>query len=77
MLAVLTQHIFGSANSRYLKGLDNIVVAVNAAEPALEALTDDELRARTDWLRGRCSEGESLDDLLVDRPRRRILRRPR
>ena len=66
MLAALTQHIFGSANSRYLKGLDKIVVAVNAAEPALEELTDDELRARTDWLRGRCSEGESLDDLLVD-----------
>ena len=56
MLAALTQRIFGSANSRYLKGLDNIVVAVNAAEPALEALTDDELRAKTEEFRERIGE---------------------
>src|SRR5438874_6151405 len=66
MLAAFAKRIFGSANDRYVKGLTPIVSAVNALEPSLEALGDDQLRQRTEWLRGRLAAGETLDDLLVD-----------
>jgi preprotein translocase subunit SecA len=62
----LLRGLFGSSNDRILAGFKKTVDAINAAEPDLEALSDDELRARTDWLRKRCEDGESLDDLLVD-----------
>ncbi len=62
----LLKGLFGSANERILKSHSGTVDAINAAEPELEALSDDEVRARTDWLRKRCEEGESVDDLLVD-----------
>ena len=66
MLQNLAKRLFGSANDRYVKTLQGTVDAVNAEEPTLEALSDDELKARTAWLRGRLADGESLDDLLVD-----------
>jgi preprotein translocase subunit SecA len=66
MIGGLLRQVFGSSNDRILAGFRKTVDAINAAEPALEALSDDELRARTDWLRKRCEDGESLDDLLVD-----------
>ena len=58
--------LFGSANERYVKKTQPLVAAVNEIEPALEALSDDDLRARTDWLKGRLEKGESLDDILCD-----------
>ncbi len=66
MLTALAQRVFGSANARYLKRLENTVVEINALEPQLEKLSDDELKARTGWLKGRCRDGEELDDLLVE-----------
>ncbi|MEQ8321017.1 MAG: preprotein translocase subunit SecA [Rhodospirillales bacterium] len=66
MLQNLAKRLFGSANDRYVKTLQGTVDAINAAEAAVEVLSDDELKARTDWLRGRLDAGESLDDLLVD-----------
>jgi preprotein translocase subunit SecA len=66
MISALAQRVFGSSNSRYLKKLHKAVAEINALEPDLEALSDDEVRARTDWLRGRLDSGESLDDLLND-----------
>jgi preprotein translocase subunit SecA len=66
MLANLAKRIFGSANDRFLKSLAKDVAAINALEPELEKLSDDELRARTPALKKRLEEGESLDDLLVD-----------
>ncbi|MGI9419644.1 MAG: preprotein translocase subunit SecA [Geminicoccaceae bacterium] len=66
MIGALAKRLFGSANDRFVKTLRNRVDAINALEPALEALSDDELRARTDWLRGRLREDESLDDVLND-----------
>jgi preprotein translocase subunit SecA len=66
MLGAIARKLFGTANQRYLKGLGKTVQAINALEPALEALSDDELRARTDWLRGRLADGEELNDVLPD-----------
>jgi preprotein translocase subunit SecA len=66
MFAALAQHVFGSANARYLKRLEKTVAQINALEPELETLSDDELKARTPMLRERIEAGESLDDLLPD-----------
>ncbi|MGH6933937.1 MAG: preprotein translocase subunit SecA [Dongiaceae bacterium] len=66
MFSSLAKRLFGSANERYIKSHQKTVDAINALEPELVALKDDELRARTDWLRGRQGNGESLDELLPD-----------
>lgn len=66
MLGALAKKVFGSANERYIKGLNKIVDAINALEADLQALSDDELKARTPWLKGRIEAGESLNDILPD-----------
>ncbi len=66
MLANLAKRFFGSANERYMKSLAPIVQAINGLEPEVAALGDADLTARTDWLRERYQDGESLDDLLID-----------
>ncbi|MFQ5774834.1 MAG: preprotein translocase subunit SecA, partial [Kiloniellaceae bacterium] len=66
MLGALAKRLFGSANERFLRGLDPTVAAINALEPELEALSDDELRARTVAFRQRVAKGEGLDELLVE-----------
>ena len=66
MIGNIAKRIFGTVNDRSLKRMQSTVDAINAAESALEALDDAALKARTDWLRGRLNDGESLDDILVD-----------
>jgi preprotein translocase subunit SecA len=66
MLGALARRIFGSSNDRYVKTLTKDVVAINALEPQLVALSDEELRGRTTWLRERLEKGETLDDILID-----------
>ena len=66
MLDAIAKRLFGSANDRYLKRLNPRVDAINALEPTLIALSDDDLKARTPWLRERLAAGESLDDVLED-----------
>ncbi len=66
MIGAILKRVFGSVNDRILAGMKKHVDAVNAVESELRALSDEELRARTDWLRKRRADGEALDDLLVD-----------
>jgi preprotein translocase subunit SecA len=66
MIGALARRLFGSANDRYVKSLRPLVDEINALEPALAALSDDDLRARTAELKKRRQDGESLDDLLAD-----------
>ena len=66
MLGAIARRLFGTANERFLKGLNRDVAAINAIEPQLEALSDDELRTRTPWLRERLDRGAPVDDLLAD-----------
>jgi len=49
-----------------LRELERLVAAVNALEPEVEALSDDELRARTGWFKERLAKGETLDDIEVE-----------
>ena len=66
MLEAIAKKVFGSANERFLKGLHKVVYDINSLEPELESLSDEELVARTPWLRARLENGEGMDDLLID-----------
>jgi preprotein translocase subunit SecA len=66
MFGALARRLFGSANDRYVKSLSSLVAQINELEPRLEALSADELRARTAAFRQRLEEGTELDDLLVE-----------
>ena len=66
MIGALARRVFGSANDRYIKSLQPLVDEINAAEPALAALSDEDLRARTAALKQRLGQGETVDDILPD-----------
>lgn len=66
MLNTLLHRLFGSANERYVKSLNKEIQQINALEPAVAALSDEDLKARTAWLKGRLENGETLDDILPD-----------
>ncbi len=60
------QKIFGSRNQRLVKQYQKTVTSINALEPQIEQLTDDQLRAKTDEFRQRVASGEALDKLLPE-----------
>ena len=66
MIGALARRLFGSANDRYIKSLQPLVDEINALEPEVAALSDDDLRARTAALKERLAQGETLDDILVE-----------
>ena len=65
MLSLLKK-IFGSQNDRLLKQLRRQVNQINALEPQMQALSDAELRAKTDDFRARVQAGATLDSLLLE-----------
>ena len=58
--------IFGSRNDRLLKKYRYTVTKINAMEPALEQLSDDALRGKTQEFKDRLDKGETLDALLPE-----------
>ena len=62
----LLAKIFGTANERELKRLVPVVAEINAKEPEVQALSDEQLRAKTAEFRLRLEKGETLDDLLPE-----------
>jgi preprotein translocase subunit SecA len=58
--------IFGSRNQRLLKQYQKTVRDINALEPTLEALSDEQLQAKTPEFKARIAAGESLDALLPE-----------
>ena len=56
----------GDSNERALNELYPLVDAVNEHTAAIEALSEDELRAKTDEFRARIEAGETLDDLMPE-----------
>ncbi|MBW2470202.1 MAG: preprotein translocase subunit SecA [Deltaproteobacteria bacterium] len=65
MLNALTK-VFGSKNERELKRIQPQVERINALEPAVQAMSDDELKAQTAKFKERIDRGEPLDDLLPE-----------
>jgi preprotein translocase subunit SecA len=66
MFGSLAKAVFGSSNDRYVKSLDKIVRKINAFEPAMEALSDDELKAQTQKFRDELAAGATLDAILPE-----------
>src|SRR6058998_3687576 len=66
MLQTLLAKVVGTQNERELKRLRPIVGEVNAFEPSIQALTDEQLRAKTPKFRERLAHGLALDDLLPE-----------
>ncbi|HJS78762.1 MAG TPA: preprotein translocase subunit SecA [Burkholderiales bacterium] len=62
----LPARIFGSRNQRLLKQYSHVVQAINTLEPALEKLSDAQLRDKTTELKERHARGASLDELLPE-----------
>src|SRR5919206_591286 len=65
MFGSLAKKIFGSVNDRRLKSYRPKVAAINAMEAELEALSDEQLRARTEEFKAQLAAGKTLDDILV------------
>ncbi len=65
-LGNVAKKVFGTPNDRKVKSTRPLIEKINALEPEFQALSDDEIRAKTDAFRDRLKNGESLDDLLPE-----------
>src|SRR6266542_1890774 len=66
MLDTILAKVVGTQNERELKRLRPIVAEVNAFEPAIKALSDEQLRGKTAEFRQRVANGDTLDELLPE-----------
>jgi len=66
MVSKLLSKIFGSRNDRLIKQMSKTVAKINEFESALQALSDEELKAKTTEFKQRLEKGETLDDLLPE-----------
>ena len=66
MVVNLVKQFVGSANDRYLKRLTKDVKEINALEPSIEILSDEELKARTESFRQQITDGSTLDSILIE-----------
>jgi preprotein translocase subunit SecA len=66
MFGALARTLFGTANDRIVKGFDKPVAKINALEPEMVKLSDEQLRGKTVEFRERLAKGETLDDLLPE-----------
>ena len=62
----LLKAIFGTKNDREVKRMRKTVAKINSLEPEYEKLSDEELRGKTEEFKKRLTEGETLDDILVE-----------
>ena len=66
MLSTLFRKIVGSRNDRLVKNYTQIAKTIGELEPAMQALSDEALRAKTTEFKQRYADGESLDSLLPE-----------
>ena len=66
MFVSLMTKLFGSRNDRLLKQMQKEVSKINALEPVFEALSDEELKAKTTEFKERVEQGEELDVILPE-----------
>src|SRR3954462_7089601 len=66
MLQTLLAKVIGTQNERDLKKLRPLVGEINALEPTIQTLSDEQLRGKTGEFRQRFASGETLDDLLPE-----------
>jgi preprotein translocase subunit SecA len=66
MLGKVFKKVFGSRNERLVKRMHKTVEQINTFEPELEALNDEELKAKTEAFKERLASGKTLDDILPE-----------
>src|SRR5687768_7079131 len=66
MLNSLLTRVFGSRNERLLRQLQRSVAKINALEPEMQKLSDEQLQAKTPEFQKRIADGESLDKILPE-----------
>jgi len=66
MISEFLTNIFGSKNERELKKLKPVTEQINALEPEIQALSDDQLQAKTSVFKERIEGGEPLDSVLPE-----------
>ena len=66
MILNVVKKVFGSRNDRLVKKHRKAVAQINALEPEFQALTDEQLTAKTQEFRDRLSKGETIEQLLPE-----------
>lgn len=66
MIIKLIKRFVGTRNERLLRAYEKNIEKINVLEPEIKALSDEQLRAKTDEFRARYAKGETLDDLLPE-----------
>ncbi|MFV0321537.1 MAG: preprotein translocase subunit SecA [Alphaproteobacteria bacterium] len=66
MFGKFAKSVFGTANERYIKKLQKHIHAIEKLEPEYAALSDNEIKAKTEEFKERLRNGASLDDILVE-----------
>jgi preprotein translocase subunit SecA len=66
MFSSIFRKVFGSRNDRIVKALRQKVTKINALESDMQALSDDQLKAKTEEFKQRYQQGESLEQMLSE-----------
>src|SRR5260370_23543443 len=66
MIDAILAKIFGTKNEREIKRMRPMIAAIHDLEPAIQALSDAELAAKTPEFKERIANGATLDDLLLE-----------
>jgi len=66
MFRKVMKKVFGSRNDRLVKRMSKTVTQINALEEQISALSDDQLKAKTDEFRNRLEQGEQLNNLMPE-----------
>ena len=66
MIARILSLLLGTANARQLRSLQPIVDQINAFEPAISSLTDEQLTYKTIEFKEQLAQGKTLDDILPE-----------
>ncbi|HSJ47710.1 MAG TPA: preprotein translocase subunit SecA, partial [Gammaproteobacteria bacterium] len=66
MVSQILRKLFGSSNDRTIKRMTKVVNKINALEDSIQALSDQQLRAKTDEFRQRLQDGAKPDELLPE-----------
>jgi preprotein translocase subunit SecA len=66
MVNKILQKIFGTKHDREMKALRPLIAQINSFEPAIQALSDQQLQAKTPEFQQRLKNGETLDDILPE-----------
>ena len=66
MVTQILTKLFGTKHDREMKKIQPLVDQINALEPAIKVLTDDQLKAKTPEFQQRLQKGETVDDILPE-----------